>query len=276
MNTEIAARERRSTIAAAGAGPDLDIGLIYTGERQFMDPLVDSLAQSAPGLATRLILIDNASREGTAAWEDRFPRVTTLRNASPLGYAPNLNRVLAASTAPFILLLNTDMVFDPREACLAKMVEFMRRRPDCGVSTCGIFRADGSFAHPARGRQTLAVIAARRLGIRWPGSRVLERYLNSDRDPGETFACDWISGCFMLLRRQAIDEIGDFDCRFGKYFEDVDLCRRLRRADWSVMYHGATRCTHFEQRASRRVLSRDGWRHARAYAHWVHKWGLFD
>ena len=67
-----------------------------------------------------------------------------------------------------------------------------------------------------------------------------------------------------MVRRQAFQQVGLFDESFGKYFEDVDICLRMARAGWRVMYHGGTSCYHIEQRASRRLLSRDAWRHARA------------
>src|SRR5215467_13915473 len=115
---------------------DVDIGVIYTYERHFMAPLVSSLAQSGSGLAMRLILVDNASGGGVEEWRQAFPETTVLRNEGRLGYAANLNRILEASTARYALLLNTDMVFDPTEQCIAKMVRFMDRFPDCGVSGC--------------------------------------------------------------------------------------------------------------------------------------------
>jgi GT2 family glycosyltransferase len=135
------------------------------------------------------------------------------------------------------------------------MVRFMDAHPRCGLSSCGVYHPDGAFAYPARRWQTLRVVLARRCGLErwWPG--VVDDYLYGAEAPTSTFVCDWVSGCFMLVRREAIRKVGPFDTRFGKYFEDVDICRRMQRAGWAVMYHGATRCTHFEQRASRRLLS---------------------
>jgi GT2 family glycosyltransferase len=76
-----------------------------------------------------------------------------------------------------------------------------------------------------------------------------------------------------MVRKQAADEVGPFDEGFGKYFEDVDICLRMARAGWRVMYHGATSAYHLEQRASQRLFSIDGWRHLRSYLYWLRKWG---
>ena len=180
---------------------------------------------------------------------------------------------MAAATAPYVLLLNTDMYFDPRHACLRRMVEFMETHGDCGVAGCRLFHADGQDASPARRFQNLPIILARRCGLGRLLRGTLDRYLCREHRPEESFACDWLSGCFLMLRREAFQQVGPFDERFGKYFEDVDICLRMAQAGWRVMYHGGTSCYHLEQRASRRLLSRDAWRHFRSYLYWLRKWG---
>ena len=103
--------------------------------------------------------------------------------------------------------------------------------------------------------------------------RTLERYFYMDHAPGESFDCQWLSGCFLMLRNKAVEKVGLFDESFGKYFEDVDMCLRMARAGWQVMYHGATSAYHIEQRASRKLFSADAWRHLRSYLYWLSKWG---
>src|SRR5438132_4353817 len=134
---------------------DVDIAIIYTHERQFMTPLVSSLAESGDGVSMRLILVDNASDASVDEWRSVFRETLMLRNRQRLGYAANLNRILEASTARYALLLNTDMYFEPSEQCVAKMVAFMDRNPDCGVSGCRLYHPDGSYGFPARRFQTL-------------------------------------------------------------------------------------------------------------------------
>lgn len=252
---------------------DVDIGVIYTWERHFMPQLLSSLSRSADDLRSRLILVDNRSDDGTADWEGYFRRTHVLRNEARLGYGANLNRILAASTAPYVLLLNTDMYFDAEEQCVSKMVHFMRQNPDCGIAGCRLYRADGSFAHPARRRPTLPVIVARRFGLANWLHRSVGNYLYEDQPDTATFDCEWLSGCFLLVRREAFESIGYFDTDFVKYFEDVDICLRMARGGWRVTYHGATYCYHLEQRASRKLLSADAWRHGMSYLRWLRKWG---
>jgi GT2 family glycosyltransferase len=253
---------------------DVDIGIIYTHERHFMMPLVSSLAQSGRGVSLRLVLVDNASADGVGEWRNVFRETVVIRNERRLGYAANLNRILAASYARYALLLNTDMYFEPAEQCVAKMVRFMDTHPDCGVSGCGLYHPDGSYGFPARRFQTLGTIAARRLGLGKLLGRTVDSYLYRDQPRDAVFECDWLSGCFLMVRRKALDEVGLLDLQFKKYFEDVDFCLRMARAGWKVMMNGETCCYHLEQRASRNLFSRDAFVHLQSYARWLAKWGL--
>jgi len=253
---------------------DVDVGLVYTHERPWMPRLLSSLAAAGHGVAMRLILVDNASADGADPWMHAMPETLVIRNARRLSYAANLNRILRAATARYVLAINTDMFFDDAEPCVVRMVRFMDSHPQCGVAGCGLYHEDGVFAHPARRFQSLAVVLARRCGLGRVMRRTLDRYLYRDRPPQATWEAEWLSGAFLILRRDALAEVGPFDEGFGKYFEDVDICLRMARAGWSVMYHGATYCYHLERRASRNPVSADALRHLRAYLRWHWKWGF--
>jgi len=259
---------------ASGLRADVDIGVVYTHERALMPRLLSSLRQSGDGLSMRLILVDNASADGIEPWLGYFSPTTVLRNQRRLGYAANLNRILAASRSPYILLLNTDMYFDPQQQCVAKMVSFMNGRPGCGIAGCRLYHEDGAHAPSARRFQTLSVVLARRFGLGMLLHRTLRDYFYCDQPIGASWECDWLSGCFLMIRRKACEEVGFFDTGFVKYFEDVDMCLRMARAGWRVMYHGGTFCYHLEQRASRSFFSADARTHARSYLRWLRKWGF--
>ena len=259
---------------ASGPCADVDIGIVYTHERALMPRLLSSLRQSGDGLGMRLILVDNASADGIESWLGHFPNTTVVRNPRRLGYAANLNRVLETSRSRYILLLNTDMYFDPQQQCVAQMVRFMDGRPECGIAGCRLHHEDGSHAPSARRFQTLSVILARRFGLGRLLHRTLCDYLYRDRASGASWECDWLSGCFLMIRREAFEQVGYFDTGFVKYFEDVDMCLRMARAGWRVMYHGGTFCYHLEQRASKGFFSADARTHARSYLRWLRKWGF--
>lgn len=254
--------------------PDIDVGVIYTYEQNLMHRLVSSLHASGNGLQKRLILVDNASAAGGRPWTGYFSDTRVLRNVKRLPYSANLNHILRASLARYVLLLNTDMFFDPREQCVSKMVRFMEGRPDCGIAGCRLHHGNGVHAPSARRFQRVSTIFARRLGLGQLMQRTLESYFYQEHPKDGVFECDWLSGCFMMVRREAIRDVGYFDVRFEKYFEDVDMCLRMARAGWRVMYNGSTYCYHLERRASKRLFSADARKHARAYLRWLMKWGF--
>ncbi len=260
--------------APADSPPDLDVGVIYTGERDLIVPLLETAAKSADGIRVRLVLVDNASGEELSDFVQYFPDNVVVTNGSRLTYARNLNRIIEHSDAPLVLALNTDMTFDPESQCLARMVEFMRRNPECGVSGCQIYHPDGSYGFPARRFQSLRIIAARRLGLSRVLAHEVDGYLYREFDRADSFECEWLSGCFLMMRREALAEAGSFDVGFRKYKEDVDFCLRMAIAGWQVMFCGDTFVCHHEQRASQRVLSRDALIHVRSYVRWLRKWGF--
>jgi N-acetylglucosaminyl-diphospho-decaprenol L-rhamnosyltransferase len=254
--------------------PDLDIGVVYTGERELMPRLLSTMSASGEGLQVRLILVDNASPDGVGPWRRHLSETLVVRNDRRLGYAANLNRILDASAARYVLLMNTDMYFDPREQCLKRMVALMDGQPGCGVAGCRLHHADGSEAHAARRFPTPPLILARRCGLGRLLGGLVDRHFYAEHAADETWPCDWLSGCFLMVRQAALQSVGHFDEGYGKYFEDVDFCLRMARAGWQVMYHGATSCYHLERRASRNLLSADAWIHLRAYFRWLGRWGL--
>jgi N-acetylglucosaminyl-diphospho-decaprenol L-rhamnosyltransferase len=250
---------------------DLDIGVIYTYEQELMPRLLTTMAASGEGLQMRLLLVDNATPGGVAPWCEYLPATQVVRNENRLGYAVNLNRILDASTARYVLLMNTDMYFDPQNQCLARMVAFMDSQPRCGMAGCRLYHADGADAFAARRFQTLKLILARRCGLGRLLRGTVAHHFYSEHTQDETWPCDWLSGCFLMLRREAIKQVGHFDESYGKYFEDVDMGLRMARAGWQVMYHGAASCYHLESRASKKLFSADAWLHLRAYLRWLRR-----
>lgn len=248
----------------------LDIGVIYTHEREFMPRLLETMSASGNGLAMRLILVDNASAEGVEPWTKYFENTLVLRNERRVAsYAANLNRILEASTADYVLLMNTDMYFDPKQQCLARIAAFMDSEPRCGLAGCRLFHSDGGDAMAARRFQTLPLILARRCGLGRLLHRTVARHFYAEHKPDETWQCDWVSGCFMMMRREAFEQVGRFDEGYKKYFEDVDMCLRMAQAGWKVMYHGAASCYHLEHRGSKKIFSADAWLHLRSYFRWL-------
>src|SRR5208283_6236143 len=103
--------EQDSRTIASSLPRDLDIGVIYTGERDLMGPLLSTMKASTPGLNYGIILVDNHSQDGVEPWRQIHSHTKVLTNTEQLHYAANMNRIVSVSTARYVLLMNTDMFF---------------------------------------------------------------------------------------------------------------------------------------------------------------------
>ena len=216
---------------------------------------VASVAAHAP--AARVIVVDNASVDGSASIDETFPgRVEVLRNQSNSGFARAVNQALAMISGGLVLLLNPDAYLVPESIEL--LVAELARHPECSLVGPQILNKDGSVQGSARGDPTLLTGLFGRttlLARIFPGSHLARQNVRTETrlEPGESFAVDWVSGACMLASHGALAAVGGFDERYFLYWEDADLCRRLRQHGQSVRYVPAAKVVHAGGRSSRRT-----------------------
>jgi N-acetylglucosaminyl-diphospho-decaprenol L-rhamnosyltransferase len=249
---------------------DLSISIISTNEKHFLDVLLPQIPVVAAGLDFEVILIDNASSDGTSGLAESYPFVKIIRNKDKKNFCTNHNMAIEESLAKYILLLNPDINFDASEPCLKKMFDFMELHPDCGISGCRVYNFDKMFAYPARNYQTISIAIGRRIPY-LSSKRLLDGYLYKEYDINSTFETDWLSGCFLFTRKSMFKSTGLLDEGFEKYFEDVDICQRAHATGWKVIYNGETFYYHLEQRASKNLFSMDAIKHLKSWIRWKRK-----
>ena len=197
-----------------------------------------------PYTAGRLTVtvIDNASADGTAeAVREQFGTVSFTELPSNAGFSAANNIALWATTAEQILLLNPDT--EVREGVLDAMTAFLREHPRAGVAGCRLVRRDGSFDHAAK-RSIPTVADALRYFGPGDGRASGSAYLAPHVDEHGIGAVDAVNGAFMLVRREAMAQVGLLDPGFFMYGEDLDWCTRFRRAGWDVLYNGTVTMLH--------------------------------
>jgi GT2 family glycosyltransferase len=199
-----------------------------------------------PAPQWEVIVVDNASGDGSAELVQReFADVALIANRNNTGFARANNQALQSCRGEFVLLLNPDAVV--REHAIDRMLRIMRDQPGIGALGCKLLNTDGSLQRWTGGAgPTLWNIATHFLLL----DRVLPRFalpqpLYLEGDPREDTAVGWTSAACMLLRREALGE-RIFDERFFMYCEDLDLCQRLLRAGWKVMYTPRAAITHHD------------------------------
>jgi N-acetylglucosaminyl-diphospho-decaprenol L-rhamnosyltransferase len=193
-------------------------------------------------------------------------------NERPRTFAQNQNALIAATTEPYVLVLNPDVRLDP--GCVAQLVAHAEALERCGVAGPRLLESDGDLQRSRRRFPTIGGTLVRRTPLRavlrdveaaQPG-----HYLSDV--PDVPVECDWMLGACLLLRRAMLDEIGPFDEGFPMYGEDIELQYRAARAGWERWYVPGAVATHDYQRVvDRTFLSRRTWWHLRGMARYVRR-----
>jgi N-acetylglucosaminyl-diphospho-decaprenol L-rhamnosyltransferase len=209
-------------------------------------PLARALRSLAPigGLAWEPIVIDNHSADGSVAMVRRdFPGVRLIANPDNRGFGRACNQGLALATGDYVLLLNPDAELQP--GAITTLLAHLEPRPDVAMVGPTLVHDDGSPQPSACRAPGWLTEFYEWFGLRglFPDHRGLGRLYYGYRHD-RPFACDWLVGACMLVRRAALQAVGGFDERYWLYAEELDWCRRFRQAGWQVHFVPAARVAH--------------------------------
>ncbi|MCR4437567.1 MAG: glycosyltransferase [bacterium] len=236
------------------AAPELAIIIVSYNVRDFLEQALTSVRKAVQGIAAEVWVVDNASTDGTVAMVGRsFPGVRLIANQRNVGFAAANNQVLRQSEAQVFCLLNPDTVV--QEDTFRTLLAFLRAHPDVGMVGCKILNPDGSLQQACRRSIPTPWVAFTKLvGLSrlFPRSKLFGRYNLTYLDPDKTYEVEAISGSFMMVRREAVAQVGLLDETFFLYGEDLDWCLRFRNAGWKVYYVPETKIVHFKGESSRR------------------------
>lgn len=222
--------------------PDITTVLVNYNTGHLLDRFFSSLAAAQGSLKIQVILVDNASRDNSVEiLRSKYPDVELIENDVNVGFGRANNQAMSRIRGRFLLLLNTDAFVSPDT--LVKALEFMELNPRCGILGVKLVGEDGSPQPSCRFFPTPwnVFLAANGLGHYFPHTRLVD---DLSWDPNIICECDWVPGCFYLVRKDVVDQIGLFDPRFFLYYEEVDHCRRARQAGWKVAYYAKTEVVH--------------------------------
>lgn len=213
--------------------------VIHFGRLDFTTRLVAQLL--ALPSAPEVVVVDNAAEQPFDAAD--FPGVLCVRLEENRGYGYACNRGAERATGDFIFILNNDLEFpdDPLPALIAAM----EARPDAGAAGPALRFPDGRFQLSFGEQPTLLAELRerqRQQQSREGGGALLDARA---REASAGLEPHWITGACMLIRRGAWDAISGFDEAYFFYFEDVDLCTRLRRAGYAVLYRPDAEVVHY-------------------------------
>ncbi len=214
----------------------MDISVIYVSynTKEITRESLKRLLASDHDLKMEIIVVDNASRDDSVAMlKAEFPEIPLIENKVNVGFGRANNQALPLIHGRYVLLLNTDAYVAPDT--IAKTVAYMDAHPECGILGAKLIGEDGSLQpscryFPTPWKQFLHVTGLYR---HFGQVRMVD---DMDWDHDSARNCDWVPGCYYLIRKEVIDRVGLFDPRYFMYCEEVDHCFATKKAGWQVTY----------------------------------------
>jgi N-acetylglucosaminyl-diphospho-decaprenol L-rhamnosyltransferase len=203
---------------------------------------LESVARDLADVEWEAIVVDNASSDGSVARLQKIPKTRVIANERNIGFGAGVNQAVAACTAapPLLWLLNPDC--EVQAGAFAALVETLDAHVECAIAAPRLLNADGSTQASARGEPTAWTGLFGRHSLLtkiFPASPLTRRNLPAEdlvKSGVESAPVDWVMGAAMLLTRKPFEQVGGFDERYFLYWEDADLCRRLRDRGWTTRY----------------------------------------
>jgi N-acetylglucosaminyl-diphospho-decaprenol L-rhamnosyltransferase len=226
------------------ATADVAVVVVNYNAGPALSACVRSINESAGDAVVEIVVVDNASADGSLddaleAW----PGTRAVRNDANRGFAAAVNQGIRATTAPYVLLLNPDA--EIVGGTLGGLVKVAGDRSSAGAIGVLTRNLDGTVYPSARKVPTLLEAVGHAFLVPfWRRNPLTLRYTMAGWDRRTEREVDWVSGSSMLLRRQALDQVGLLDEGYWMYVEDLDLCTRLRRAGWSVLFSSVLEVAH--------------------------------
>ncbi|MCQ9206668.1 MAG: glycosyltransferase family 2 protein [Omnitrophica bacterium] len=224
---------------------DLSIIVVAYNVKDLVKKCLTRIRNSEDKLKKEIIFVDNASSDGTAEMiKIDFPEVVLVESTKNLGFIRANNLAYEKVKGKFILLLNSDAFIE--EDTLQKTINFMKTNQRCGVLGCRLVDINGNLQPSARYFPTpwRIFLSYSGIGYKFPDIPFLRGIDNMKWNHRSVREIDWVPGCYFLIRRDAIDEIGFLEKDYFLYYDDCDFCLRAKRKGWKVLFYPETEVIH--------------------------------
>jgi GT2 family glycosyltransferase len=237
---------------------EVSIVIVSFNTRDLLRECLTAVLKEAPSIRSEIFVVDNASTDGSADMVEReFPTIQLFRSDINLGFGRANNLALARARGRYFVLLNSDAFFAP--GALARAIAHMDANPDCALGGGLLVGRDGTWQPSARSFHSVTgdAIILSGLAAKFPHSRIFGSFDRTWADAKAAAPVDWVPGAFSIMRPQALRRTGFFDPAFFLYYEEVDLCLRLKQAGYTVWYWPDVVITHVGGESSRQHTSLD-------------------
>lgn len=189
-----------------------------------------------------VIIVDNDSNDHSAEiLRSEYPQIKLIENEKNVGFGRANNQALPYINGRYVLLLNTDAFVEPDT--ISKTIQYMDANPQCGILGVRLVGRDGTLQPSCRYFPTPWNIFLNRTGLK----RIFKHSAMVDEmswDHATVRNCDWVPGCYFLIRQEVIDQVGLMDPRYFLYYEEIDYCFSAKKAGWQVTYFPYSSVVH--------------------------------
>jgi GT2 family glycosyltransferase len=233
---------------------DISIVIVNYNVKYFLDQVLTSVRQASSNLDVEVFVVDNNSVDGSCEMVlEKYPEVNLIASEINLGFSKGNNLAIKQCKGRYVLLLNPDTIIE--EDTLDKVVGFMNKHPEAGSLGVRMIDGKGEFLPESkRGLPTPSVALYKLLGLSkmFPRSKRFGRYHQGFLDEHGVHEIDVVSGAFMLIRKEVLDEVGLLDETFFMYGEDIDLSYRIKKAGHKNYYFPETSIIHFKGESTKK------------------------
>jgi GT2 family glycosyltransferase len=235
---------------------DASVVIVSYNTREILRECLQSVLLDVGDIKIEILVVDNNSGDGSPEMVARdFPQVRLIRAGTNLGFGVANNLALQQARGRYFVLLNSDAFFQP--GALTTSIRHMEDHPECGLAGGRLTGRDGRLQPSSRSFHTIFddAIVHTGLAARYPRSKFFGRFDRTWADPSEPAEVDWVPGAFCIIRPAALARVGLFNPVFFLYYEEVDLCLRIKRAGYNVWYWPDICVVHLGGESSRQVTN---------------------
>lgn len=223
---------------------DLTISIVNTNNRDMLDACLASIYENTQRITFEIIVVDNASADGSADMAaQKYPDVQLIKNTERKGFSANHNQALARMRGRFCAILNEDTLVKP--GCFDMLVAYLSDHPDAGALGPRILNSDGSLQQSVFRMPTLSVLVSHAffLGALFPGVIYFGGYRKWPHNALSDVP--FLSGACIVFPSDLMRAVGYMDAEFFIYFEDPDICKRVREAGRRVVFFPDAEIVHY-------------------------------
>lgn len=220
--------------------------IVSWNAKEYLKDCIYTILLASQSFEYEIIVVDNASTDGSSKMiQNKFPQVELICNNENAGFSKANNQGIEIARGRYICLVNSDVLILP--GAIQYLLDEMEQNPKIGIIGPKVLNSDLSLQHSCRNLPTIksAFFRALKLDTTFPHSRLFGQYQLTHWNYNRTRNVAILSGCFWLIRRSALDQVGTLDTRFYIYGEDMDLCKRFTSMGWEIIFNPGAQIIHY-------------------------------